>query len=107
MGKLYDLAVKTGSYTDSQGQEKGRWLNIGSVMSGNDGGQFMIIDRTFSPAGLPNPDNRTSILVSMFEPKEGGGQSRQSAPASSTATPESKAPVAGGADSFVDDIPFN
>lgn len=83
MGKLYDLAVKTGSYTDSQGQEKGRWLNIGSVMSGNDGGQFMIIDRTFNPAGLPNPENRTSILVSMFEPKDGGGQAqqRQSAPA--------------------------
>lgn len=105
MAKLYDLAVKTGEYTNAQGETKGKWLNVGAVMEGNDGGQYMILDRTFSPAGLPNPDNRSNVLVSMFEPKEGGGQS--SAPRQqqqSTNTPVSQAPSS--AMQFDDDIPF-
>lgn len=85
MAKLYDLAVKTGEFTGADGQTKGKWLNVGAVMSGNDGGQYMILDRTFNPAGLPNPDNRSNVLVSMFEPKDnaGGGQpqQRQASPA--------------------------
>lgn len=107
MGKRYDLAVKTGEYTDNQGQTKGRWLNVGSVMDGNDGGQFIILDRTFNPAGLPNPDNRTSILISMFEPKDGsgGGQQQRAPQQQSAPIPEQRAPSP--ADDFGDDIPFN
>jgi len=106
MGKKYDLAVKTGEYTDSQGNTKGRWLNVGSVMDGQDGGQFIILDRTFNPAGLPNPDNRTSILISMFEPKDGngGGGQQQRAQQQSAPVPEQRAPSA--AAQFDDDIPF-
>lgn len=66
--KLYDLAVKTGSYTKNS-EEKGRYENIGSVMQ-SDKGQFLILKRTFNPAGVPNPDDKDSILVSCFEPKE-------------------------------------
>lgn len=64
--KLYDLAVKTGSYTDSQGNDKGRYENIGAMLEG-DKGPFLMLKRTFNPAGV-NSD-RESILVSMFEPK--------------------------------------
>lgn len=66
--KLYDLCVKTGSYTNAQGEEKGRYENIGSVMQG-DKGQFLILKRTFNPAGVPNPDCKDSVLISCFEPQ--------------------------------------
>ena len=68
--KTHDLAVKVGTYTDRSGNEKGRWKNIGSVLQMDDGGKVLLIDRTFNPAGVPNPDDRDSVMVSMFEPKE-------------------------------------
>ena len=80
MKKLYDLAVKVGSY-QKDGQEKGRYQNIGAVMEKDDGGKFIIMNRTFNPAGVPNPDNKDSLLVSMFKPKDKGGESGEGAPA--------------------------
>lgn len=72
--KLYDLAVKTGSYTDRQGTEKGRWENVGSVLQMEDGGKVILLKRTFNPAGVPFRDGSDQIMVSMFEPKQDGGQ---------------------------------
>lgn len=71
MKKTHDLAVKVREYQDNQGKTKGEWLNIGSVME-NENGAFLLIKRTFNPAGIPNPDNRDNIMVSMFadKPKE-------------------------------------
>ena len=69
MKKLYDLAVKTGSYINSQGEEKGKYLNIGSVME-SDKGKFIFINRSFNPAGIPFKEGDESIVVSMFTPKE-------------------------------------
>jgi hypothetical protein len=68
--KLYDLAVKTGSYTDRNGEEKARWKNIGSVLQMDDGGKVILIDRSFNPAGVPFREGSDQIMVSMFEPKE-------------------------------------
>lgn len=75
--KIYDLAVKTGSYTDRDGNEKGRYLNIGSVLQKEDNGKFLLLNRTVNLAGIPNPENRDTVIVSMFEPKNNnnGGQS--------------------------------
>ena len=69
MNKLYDLAVKTGQYQNSKGETKGRYENVGSVMQGTDG-QFLILKRTFNPAGVPNPEFKDSVIVSCFEPKD-------------------------------------
>lgn len=77
MQKLYDAVVKTGEYTDGQGNTKGRYENVGSVMQG-DNGQFLVLKRTFSAAGVPNPDNKDSVIVSFFEQNNQGQQ--QSAP---------------------------
>jgi hypothetical protein len=76
--KTHDLAVKTGTYTVN-GQEKGRWLNIGRVLEMDDGGKVILIDRTFNPAGAPNPDGRDSVMVSMFEPRERDDAPKQQA----------------------------
>lgn len=96
--KLYDLAVKTGSYTDRSGEEKGRWKNIGSVLQMDDGGKVILIDRSFNPAGVPFKDGSDQIMVSMFEPKDKDGQAPAQAPQRSA-----PAPARGPVD---DDIPF-
>ena len=70
MQKLYDAVVKTGEY-QSNGETRGRYENIGSVMQG-DNGQFLILKRTFNAAGVPNPDNKDSVIVSFFEPQQQG-----------------------------------
>lgn len=73
MAKKYDLVVKTGEYTDSSGEVKGRYMNIGVVME-NDKGLYMLLNRTFNPAGVPGNADKDNIIVSMFEPKDDGGQ---------------------------------
>lgn len=73
MKKIYDLAVKTGEYQTAQGETKGKWLNVGAVMEG-DNGKFIFLNRTFNPAGISNPENRDNIILSMFEPKKREGQ---------------------------------
>jgi len=111
--KLYDLAVKTGEYTDGQGQQKGRWQNVGAVMQNNDGGKFIMLAKWFNPAGVPDLSGKgatsESILLSMFEPKDKNGQApaaapRQAAPAQRPAAPrQAPAPQQQYGD---DDIPF-
>ena len=86
--KLYDVTVKTGSYTDSQGQPKGRYENIGVMMQG-DSGPYLMLKRTFNPAGVPNEDNRDTVLCSLFEPKE---QGQQQAPQGFQQPPQGYAP---------------
>lgn len=67
--KTHDLAVKVGTY-QKDGESKGRYENVGVVMANDDGQQYILLKRTFSPAGVMNSDNKESILISMFEPKE-------------------------------------
>jgi len=62
--KVYDLSVKIG--------EK-NWLNVGAVLEKDDGGRFIILERSFNPAGVPNPDNKSGLIISMFEPKQKDG----------------------------------
>ena len=75
--KLRDIAVKTGEYQDRQtGQTKGRWQNVGALMKNDDGSEFIIMHRWFNPAGLPNPENRDSVVMSCFKSnrQQGNGQ---------------------------------
>lgn len=70
---VYDLAVKTGEYEQS-GQTKSRYENVGKVLR-NDNGQFMLLKKTFNPAGVDS--NGDMIMVSMFEPRQRDGQRQQ------------------------------
>lgn len=79
--KVYDLAVKVGSYV-KDGKEKHRYQNVGAVLENNEGGKFILLDRTFSPAGCLNPDNKSTVLISMFDPKSNGD--KQDSPAATT-----------------------
>ena len=101
MKKLYDLTVKTGSYTNKAGEDKGRYVNIGSVME-NDKGKFILLNRTFNPAGVPNPENKESIIVSMFAPRDNTKQDAPDASQLPEFTPRADNPF--GDDSS--EIPF-
>ena len=73
MRKIYDLAVKTGEYTNQYGETKGRWTNVGRVMQDDNGGKFILLNRTFNPAGVEVQPGRDSVALSMFPPKEQNG----------------------------------
>lgn len=98
--KIRDLAVKVSEYTDNQGQTKGRYENVGSMMKGEDGGIFLIFKRTFNPAGVPNPEGRDSLMISCFElrdQQQGGGQQQPQ---------QRQAPQQNGGGAPSDDVPF-
>lgn len=97
MGKKYDLAVVTGTY-EKDGETKKRYENIGVVME-NDNGMYMLLKKTFNPAGIQ--DGKESIIVSMFEPRNNQGQ-QQSRPAQQGRSPAQ----ADDGQGFDDEIPF-
>jgi len=76
MSKKYDLSVKTGEYTDSSGVVKGRYQNVGVVMEGQNG-PYILLNRTFNPAGVAGQADRESIIISMFEPKQNDAPAQQ------------------------------
>ena len=80
--KKYDCAVKVGEYRDRQtGETKSKWLNVGAVIQ-TENGHVLLLDRTFNPAGLPDPDpeNRGNVMISLFPANRDSAQHQQSAP---------------------------
>lgn len=100
--KVKDIAVKTGEY-QKDGQTKGRYENIGSIFKSDDGGTFLLMKRTFNPAGVPNPDNRDTVLISVFDLKDSEGGQRQQSAAAQRQAPQQQPSGENVAD---DDIPF-
>lgn len=99
--KIRDLAVKTGTYT-SNGETKNRYENVGSLMKSDDGSVFVLMKRTFNPAGVPVDDGRDQILISAFELRDEADGDRPQRAARPEATGGGNA-RGGAAD---DDIPF-
>ena len=64
--KKYDLAVPIAKY-NVNGQEKTRWENIGSVMSG-DKGPYIMLKATFNPAAIQRKEGSEYIVISLFKP---------------------------------------
>jgi len=102
MAKKYDLVVKVGEYTDNQGQTKGRFKNVGVMMDGQNG-PYLLLDRTFNPAGVGGNDGRESIIISMYEPKQDGNQPSQAQQAHSTAKANAYQPQPRD---LADEVPF-
>lgn len=69
--KIYDLAVKTGEY-QKDGQTKGRYQNVGAILQKEDGGKFILLERWFNPAGITGGNDNSSVIISMFPPKQYG-----------------------------------
>ncbi|MBQ7263851.1 MAG: hypothetical protein IJR14_09060 [Synergistaceae bacterium] len=76
--KVYDIKVRTSSYTTRDGEERGRWDNVGAVFvhEGNDGDRpYILLKRTFNPAGLDAREGSDTVLLSLFKPKPKDGGS--------------------------------
>ena len=89
----HDLLVKSGEYTDRNGETKTRWLKIGTMFSHAGGGTSIKLEAM--PVGLSDWDG----WVSVFEKRDQDQQPAQRRPAQH----QRSAPAAGG---FGDDIPF-
>lgn len=101
--KIRDVAVKVGEYQDRQsGQMKGRWQNVGALMRGDDGNEFIILQRWFNPAGVMNPNGQPTVILSCF--REQGDQQPQQQPRQQ-APQQQQGPAP--SDDFDQDIPFN
>lgn len=103
MKKVYDMVVKTGSY-QKDGETKNRYENIGSVMKSDDG-SFLILKRTFNPAGVPNPENKDSLIVSLFEVDK-QNKPQQSQQQQAPQQQQAQQSQQGYDNNFDDDIPF-
>ena len=68
MKKVYDVAVKVGTY-QKDGQDKARWQNVGVVLKNDEGNMMMILERSFNPAGVPFKAGENTIILSFFDPK--------------------------------------
>lgn len=84
MRPTHDLLVKTGSYTDRDGNPKNRWLKIGSRFQRDDGSEAIKLDCL--PTGLPEWTGWVSVYP--IKPKgEGNGYGQaQPQPASQPAS---------------------
>ena len=100
MKKLYDLAVKSGSY-EKNGETKGRYVNVGALME-SDNGPFLFINAHVNFAAFPRRDGSESVIVSCFEPKPKDGHDWKAAEQRET-VPESRSAAA---DDPNDPIPF-
>jgi len=70
------LAAKTGTY-EKDGETKGEYVRVGVMLSGNNGGEFMLLDPTINLAGCLTKQNmmnhkngkpiRDRLLVSVFD----------------------------------------
>jgi len=80
------LSIKTGTYTDNQGAEKGEYTRLGVIMDGQNG-PYLILDPSVSLAGCLAKQNmmnhkagkevRNSLMVSVFDDTQ---QNQQQAP---------------------------
>lgn len=82
--KKYDVCAVTGTYTNQQGEEKRRYKNVGVVLDNGDG-PFILLERSFNPAGVPSKNGET-ILLSLFEPRNDDNQEPNQDPGQSQAT---------------------
>ena len=89
--KLYDLAVKVGSYVNRDGETKNRYQNVGAVLANNDGGKFIMLAKWFNPAGVVDERGGESIILSMFKPQD--REEAAPAPAPAQTGPRPAAPV--------------
>lgn len=65
--RVKDLAVATGTYTNNHGEEKRRYMNCGALMEGEDGNQFIMLNRFINYSSLPRKQGSESILISVFD----------------------------------------
>lgn len=109
MKVLKELAVAVASYEDrNTGQMKNRYKNIGVLMETESNGQvnrFLMLDRSFNPAGVPFKPGSDKILISLFDPKPRDGQQGGTSD-NQQSSQQGGGYGAGGGDMPDDEVPF-
>lgn len=82
--KIRDVCLAVREYQDrNTGETKKAYKNVGALMQNDeDGSYFILLERTFNPAGAPNKDGKDTVLLSCFIPqdqREQNGGASQSA----------------------------
>lgn len=90
-----NLVVAVEKYTNSQGEEKTKWLTIGQLHE-HDGREYITLDRTVNLSGIPPARKQDGsvdyrVFAQLFEPRSSGQQKKE---------------PSGGDAGFDDDIPF-
>jgi single-stranded DNA-binding protein len=96
MKKIFDAVATIGKYKDRQGNEKKRYVNVGSVFQDDQGRMSLKLEAM--PVG---PE--WSGWLAFYEPKQQDGIQTQQRPPQAQARP---APAALPDDDDGDDIPF-
>lgn len=65
--KKYDVSAKVGSY-QKDGETKTIWKTVGQIRDDGNG-EYLLLDKTFNPAGLPCDPNKDQISLSLFTPR--------------------------------------
>lgn len=117
------LVAKVGSYTNNNGEQKGKYVNVGVLME-NQNGQYLLLDPSVNIAGLLMNQNldsgkqNKSLAVSIFD----NNNQQQQAPQQQYQPQQQQAPqgyapqnngfnqgnpiAPEGNGGFCDDIPF-
>ena len=66
------LKVKVGSYTAVDGSVKNRYEEVGSYIEG-DRGPYLLLKKTFNPAGVQTEEGRDMVLISIYEARDDKG----------------------------------
>lgn len=76
--KMYNLKVKNGTYM-KDGEERTNYVSCGVVLKG-EYGPYIIMDKTFNPAGVETEPGKTGISISMFKDEPRQAAPQQAAP---------------------------
>lgn len=76
-----NLAVVVGTYS-KDGEDKNRYMNIGTIVTKDDGGKFMEISPFINYSALPRKDGK--LYVSVFDEKDSSTATKAAKPSEST-----------------------
>jgi len=94
--------VKTGSYTNKEGEQKGEYVKVGVILS-NDNGEYALLDPTINMAGIMLKQQvngiakagSDSVIASVFT-----DELNQNAPQKAAQAAQNNAPVFDGDPGF-------
>lgn len=81
-----NLAVVVGTY-QADGQEKNRYMNVGQIITKDDGGKFMELNPFVNYTALPRKDGK--LYISVFDED---GAAKKTAPKQQSSSANEEAP---------------
>lgn len=73
MTVMKELSVVQETYTDRNGEQKKKWLNIGQLHE-HEGREYIVMYPHINLAALPRKEGDSRLFVSLFDPKPKDGE---------------------------------